>query len=371
MKKLLTLAAMFLFVAGCGHNRLITSKTMGFGLEVPFGEGSVVLAVGSHESSRTLIRGSASVETTTTTGAGLFGAAAGQSTIVHLKANAQLNEGYLADVMMSTNCPDEAKIALARNLSHATEAPFFPVSVLQTKESTIHLGKAAVTSNSVEQLQGHTGIDLIVDKVTDVIGTNIANNVVNVTGNVVHDVTNPLQGTVTEVHGTVDKVDEVITNTRNTMVTLLGVIALLMCLFVVIVVIFRKGPTEGNRHIFVPPVPTTPPDEPDEPADDGAPDVPRDENEEVLTPETPAPAAPVKQEDQEPKPKWTTRLMSGIKAFIMGIKLICEWILMIPSPARKWMADSVKDYIKSRADAKAAKKKARKVVRPEDLYDDD
>lgn len=353
--KRISIAALALLLAGCGHNRIFESESFGLAVEVPTGAGSVVLSIGSHKSTRALLRGGSSLETTTSSGAGLFGGAAGHSKVTQYKANAQLNEGNILEIMTSSNCPPEAKIILAKNFSGATEAPFFPVSVLQTKEATIHLGKAAVLSNGVEKLDGKTGIDLMVDKVTDVIGTNVVNHTLNTAGGVVHDAVNPLEGTVAQVHetvqavgdtvaqvdNTVNTVNETVGDVKNALLSLIGAVTVAVCILILVVWFTRKP---GRKKIIIP-----------EALDIGTGEVDPTTRSAETTDQPPADPV-IEPLPEKPKEPWYMKVKRFGDFCVKVIQTVFKWFLAIPKPLRDKAAEKVKE-ISSRHKKDDPKKK--------------
>lgn len=349
MKKISTVA-LALLLAGCGHNRILESESFGLAVEVPTGDGPIVLSIGSHKSTRALLRGGSSIETTTSSGAGIFGGAAGHSKVTQYKANAQLNEGNLVEILTSSNCPPEAKVLLARNLSDASTAPFFPVSVLQTKEATIHLGKAAVLSNGVEKLEGYTGIDLMVDKVTDVIGTNVVNHTIDTAGGVVHDVTNPLEGTVAQVHetvaavgdavaavdDTVNSVNETVGDVKNAVISLIGAITIAVCVLILVVWFTRKP---GHKKIIIPEALATGTGEEDPTARE-----PRPEDPPQDTPVDPV----IEPLPEKPKEPWYMKVKRFGDFCVKVIQTLFKWFLAIPKPLRDKASEKVKEIASRR-----------------------
>lgn len=203
---------------GCltGHNIYREKEMTGIDLSIPLGQSFVGLQIGATKTVTAVVRGGVSFETTSANHGGLFAGAGGQSKITQLKSNAQLNEGYLAEVLCSTNVPIEVKLMLASNLTEAATAPYFPGSILQTEGSTIHIGRNAILSNNVERLTPEArGLDRLVDKTADVIGTNVVNNVLDTTGDVVHDVVNPMQGTVEQIGTTAKDIGNTIGSASN------------------------------------------------------------------------------------------------------------------------------------------------------------
>lgn len=184
-----------LVVCGCGHSVLIESKLTGLGVILPVGEGQTIgVVLGSMESTTATVRGGTTVETTSVAGGGIFSGEAGVNHITKMKTNAQLNEGNLRDILMSPDCPEAVKVELAKNLSNAAAAPETPPTVVQAQTAAIHSGSEAVTSsNAVPIINRITGVDNLVNQVTDAATT----------------VTGQITGTVTDItNNTVDSVQE-------------------------------------------------------------------------------------------------------------------------------------------------------------------
>ena len=154
--------------SGCGHNIYRELEITGVRMAIPIGDGEIGFAAGNVKAVTATVRGGAAFETTTTSGGGLFSGSTGQSKITQFKANIQLNEGNIVEIMTSSNVSDTVKIALATNLGPAVTAPFFPNSVLQTQTADIHIGKASIISNNVEKI-GHTGMEFVTDRVFDTV----------------------------------------------------------------------------------------------------------------------------------------------------------------------------------------------------------
>ena len=205
-----------LHTTGCGHSVLVETDRIGLNLRIPIGEvNAVSFTIGSDKEVVAVMRGGASMETTTSAGGGLLSAQAAANKITVFRANMQFNEGNLKDVLCSPDVPDEAKVELAKAIAPAAKAPKFPDSIVSTRDATMQVGALAVTTNAVNLAKfGKTGVDLIVDKVTDSV-TSITTQTVDTVSDVVHDAVNPLEGTVEEIQGTVDAIDRTITNTMN------------------------------------------------------------------------------------------------------------------------------------------------------------
>ena len=340
------------FGVGCGHNIYRENEITGFSLTIPMGNGDHIgLRVGASKQVTATVRGGASFETTSSNSGGLFSGAGGQSKITQFKSNVQLNEGNLTEVLCSTNVPESVKIMLASNLCVAASAPYFPGSVLQTKESTIHIGRAAILSNSVERIQSEPqGVDRIVDRVADIVGTNVVNDALNTTGSVVHDVTNPMEGTVSEVKETVQSVENTVTKSLSTLKDVmwrLVFVVIITVLIVSMIAIICSKRKKTHKKIIVDagldPEPTSVPT-PIYPA---------------VFPELP----PVsRSEEKKPQPKdnksvklsWFRRAMCQVVNVVM---MLGRLVGMIPPGVRKEIVEIIRNYWKQRKAEKLVKKK--------------
>jgi len=187
--RIMFLMSILLALSGCGHSTLTERESTGVAVFVPFCDGTIGVCVGNMKTTTANMRGSASMETTSTASGGLFSGAGGVSKITNFKTNAQLNEGNLVKVMTSPEVPDAAKIILATNLASAVKAPKFMPSIMQTEASTIHLGSEAIQSNTVERIERRSsGIDKIIEtvpQITTPIVTEVTDVVNDTTGKII------------------------------------------------------------------------------------------------------------------------------------------------------------------------------------------
>lgn len=251
------LICLSMLCGGCmtGHNVYREKEMTGIDLSIPLGQTFLGLQIGATKTVTAVIRGGVSFETTSANHGGLFSGAGGQSKITQMKTNTQLNEGYLAEVLCSTNVPDSVKQTLASNLVNASTAPYFPGSVLQTEGSTIHIGRNAILSNAVERIEATSkGLDRLVDKTATIIGSNVVSDAIGATGNIVHDITNPLQDTVEQLGDTVEDIGQTVTDASDQIKQILfSLIAVIIGTVLVIVIIgiiaskFKRKP----KHIRI------------------------------------------------------------------------------------------------------------------------
>lgn len=334
---------------GCmtGHNIYREKEMTGLDLSLPIGQSFIGLQIGATKTVTAVVRGGVSFETTSANHGGLFAGAGGQSKITQLKSNAQLNEGYLAEVLCSTNVPLEVKMILASNLTEAATAPYFPGSILQTEGSTIHIGRNAILSNNVERLTPEArGLDRLVDKTADVIGTNVVNNVLDTTGNVVHDVVNPMQGTVEQISNTAKEIGNTI---GTTTVHIKGILASLIAtiigaLLLVIVIGFLLGKRARQpKHIHV---------------DAGLEqDFPNGYECATPTPDKSDQTATHKTKQQVHKIGWFNRLRTWVISVVLFAMRV---FVILPPGARKRIKDMLVDYWEKKRAEKRNKKNCSK-----------
>ena len=178
-------------LSGCGHGVLISNKLTGIALTFPVGDGQQIgVVIGSTESTTATVRGGTTVESTSVSGTGILSGTGGANHITTMRTNAQLNEGYLSDVLTSENCPESVKLILASNLVNASKAPETNPAVVQTGQSSFHSGDTAVTSNAVPTINNPpTVIESVVGGVTAVVH-DTTSSIVDITGNATGLVTN-------------------------------------------------------------------------------------------------------------------------------------------------------------------------------------
>jgi len=330
-------------LCGCGHNVYWEREITGIRLDIPMGDGTLGFAIGCDKSIKATMRGGASFETSSSNGGGLFSGSGGQSKITQFKSHAQLNEGNLVKVFCSSNVPDAAKVVLASNLAAGVNAPYFPGSILQTKESTIHIGRAAIQSNAVDQIQSTRpqGLDLVVDK----------------TGDVVHDVVNPFEGTVREVKGTVKEAESAIATTSKEIKDLLRTLILVIVgalLVVSLIAILVSKSRKSKKKIVI----DTGLQEED------TSDATKPMESQSISPTAAAlPELPAPSTEPKPSKKGTEKTKvktSSFKSFcektVGVIKTIIKYINLIPAPIRKKIVDKVVTWWKQRQAAKQQKK---------------
>lgn len=345
---ILVIGVSMMVCTGCmtGHNIYREKEMTGLDLSIPLGQSFVGLQIGATKTVTAVVRGGVSFETTSANHGGLFAGAGGQSKITQLKSNAQLNEGYLAEVLCSTNVPIEVKMMLASNLTEAATAPYFPGSILQTEGSTIHIGRNAILSNNVERIAPEArGLDRLVDKTADVIGTNVVNNVLDTTGNVVHDVVNPMQGTVEQISNTAKEigntVDTASTQIKQILASLIATIIGALLLVSVIGFVIGKR-TKQPKHIHV-----------DACLEQDLPQCYYESDPATITEQA---AARVCTQEQEPKPDpkpksdpnppvrkigWFNRLRTWVVNIVL---VVMRLFAMIPPGVRKRIGEMLVDY---------------------------
>ena len=203
MYRLILTLSILLMTCGCGHSVLVQHKLTGLALAVPIGDGQYLgLTIGSSEQTTATVRGGTTVETTSVAGGGIFSGDAGINHITTMKTNAQLNEGNVRDIMLSPECPDAAKIELAKNFSNAAQAPNVPPVVAQAQTAAIHSGVEAVTTNNVPMINRISGVDKIVGDTTSAVTSvvsSVTSTVTDVTNNVIDEVSANTQTTTNSV----------------------------------------------------------------------------------------------------------------------------------------------------------------------------
>lgn len=219
-------------VAGCGHTFYFESDTTGLLANIPIGEQSLGVMIGSSKTIQASVRGGSTFETSTTSGAGLFSGAGGVSKLSRMSTNLQVNEGNMVKIMTATNVSDEVKVELAKALTTAKAPPSIP-HILQTATSTANIGTEAVSSNVVGKID-KTGVDLIVDKTPEVVHevATVANNAIDSSEAVVSNVvTNNPISQVTQIPSQITgDVKEVVNNGVRVLGVLIGFIVLVLTL---------------------------------------------------------------------------------------------------------------------------------------------
>jgi len=226
----LTATLLALTLAGCGHTFYFESDTIGLNATVPCGERTIGVTIGSSKIVQASVRGGSTFETTTTSGAGILSGAGGVAKLSRMSTNMQLNEGYLADIMLSTNVTENVKIELAKALTTA-KAPTYESAILQTGNSMANTGNEAVKSNVVGHVD-KTGVDLIVATTPEIVkpvvsgAVEVVDNTVNkVTGVVDNITTNNVVAQITHVPGDIaTEVHGVVTDLAHALVVVIAII---------------------------------------------------------------------------------------------------------------------------------------------------
>lgn len=311
--------------AGCGHNAYRESETTGLSFDIPIGDDHIGLSIGSTKTVTAVVRGGSTFETTTANGGGLLSGNVGQAKVSRLKTpNTQINEGYLADVLMSTNVPVDVKLELAKHIPNA-KSEDFQDSILQTKTATIHLGSEAIISNNVESI-GLSGGDLLVDKTFGTIDNVVTNSVVNDLVKLPSEVTSDIAHIADDAE---QAVSEVADTTRSVM-RLLVFIVLIICTVCIISIFKDVLAARQNK-----PKPTTPASPPS--------DTPTSESEVTQEVTTSPPNKP------SPKQGFFAKLF-------LWIKIAIGWIMLIPPPVRAKIVDFFKTKYKSWQEKRSKKK---------------
>ena len=376
--KVCLLLCVLTLLCGCGHSVLVESEVTGFAVRVPILEaGNLGVTLGSAKLTTATIRGGTTLETTSSSGGGIFSGDGGVNRITTFKTNAQLNEGNLKEVMLSTNVPDAAKIMLASNLCSAAKAPKVAQTVLQTPTTTIHTGEATI-SNSVEALNRVSGLDKVVETIPEVVKP-----VVNVIPETVHPVTDTVTnittglvdsviGGVTEITG---QVNETVTETSNdlskifkdlkwaTLFKWIGlIIAAALSGWLVYIKVSKKGGCSSVRPapVFQPVDPDNIEDTPVEPespveSQDELPlEFPKPAKENTPSPKPKKEEEPTKKDEQpsEPKTPW-------YKKVITFFSVLWALFMRIPPEQRKRGFEFVKTLVKDWIAKKRAEKQAK------------
>lgn len=351
-------------LCGCGHNVYLERETTGFGVDVPFGDANLGVVIGCSKTVRATVRGGASFETSSSNGGGLFSGAGGQSKITQFKSHGQLNEGNLVDILTSPECPEAAKVELAKNMSNGINAPYFPGSILQTKESTIHIGRAAIQSNGVEQIQSKDpqGLNKLIDSTQKIIGTDVANDALHSVNSVTHDVVNPGQGTIGEVNSVINntsnKLQDSTANIKaagKSIVGFAGAIIAALIILVFIGIIWTKK-FSGYKHKKI--IVSSDPD-PDADFTEISPAMEAklgDISDTDTTPDIKIPKGKVS--SAVVKVPFTTKVKNFFIRIVSGIKVLIGWFMLIPAPVRKQIGDFIVKYIKDKKAEYDKKKKS-------------
>jgi hypothetical protein len=208
MKRVLILFYL-LFLTGCGHSIVRTDRGTGLHLRVPNpfnqGESFVDFKIGNIDTSMAVIRGNTTFDSTSAKGGSLTGIG-GISERITVAAKAQLNEGYVAEVLTSPNVDSSTKIEIAKYLA-LSNAP----KVSDSK--SISIGAAAGSGDKSNEITPEkTGIDNIVDKTADTIikiTPDVAKATENTVSNISKDVADTTQHISNDVADTTQHVAEV------------------------------------------------------------------------------------------------------------------------------------------------------------------
>lgn len=155
-----------LFLCSCGHNITHTDRGTGLAVRIPLPDGSslIDLKVGKIDSTTTVLRGGATYNSSTSTGGSVFGP---MGTTEHIQVSTipQMNEGYIAEVLTSKDCPAEVKIAVAQYLTKQKAPKPAPVST-KTVGAASALGKNPPVADPEQ-----TGWDKVTEEAAEVIKT--------------------------------------------------------------------------------------------------------------------------------------------------------------------------------------------------------
>lgn len=311
-------------LSGCGHGVLISNKLTGIALTFPVGDGQQIgVVIGSTESTTATVRGGTTVESTSVSGTGILSGTGGANHITTMRTNAQLNEGYLSDVLTSENCPESVKLILASNLVNASKAPETNPAVVQTGQSSFHSGDTAVTSNAVPTINNPpTVIESVVGGVTAVVH-DTTSSIVDITGNatglVTNITTNIVSTTANSASGFLDNVTKWIRDIKWSNM-------ILMVLLAAVGYFGYKYSKTAREHER--PVPTLEETNPDclEPKPE-VPDAPEEPQSEPVAP--PEETKPEEQEKKDDKPYPWYKKIWLVLTFLWGL------IMRIPPEKRE------------------------------------
>lgn len=326
MKHLALFLIILSVVTGCGHNRLLIDKSIGFALTVPCGDfGSFKVGIGSTETTTAELRGGSSLETETAEGSGLFSSQVGTTRVTKFKANQQANEGNIVKIITDPNVPEKSKLILSESLARASTAPEFKSGALQTREAVIYSdGYEGQLENDFQP----TGIDRVGDNVEKTISKTVDN-------------LNPfesLKEALSEGLGAINKT---------------AAIALAIVVAIIILVVFlsvrkpRKPKNKKHRSALSTSAPTPePPVMEKDPSDTSKED-------EIIDVES-SPSEPAEEEEPEEQKSWLTR--GFLRLIHIVVDILTFWRKLKPSTQKTIIDGGVKTIFKKKRKSESDQK---------------
>lgn len=182
---LITIFLMFL-IGGCGHTVIRTDRGTGTMARIPLPDGSSLIEVkfGKLDSITAVLRGGSSFSSGSSTGGSILGTG-GTSDNFQVYTIPQLNEGYMANVMISPEVPAEVKIKLADYMTKSK--PNQPSSF-----KSVSIGSAVASGKNSHEIKPEAvGLDNVVNKTAEAIPkvTRDASRMVKDTRMTVKDIT--------------------------------------------------------------------------------------------------------------------------------------------------------------------------------------